>query len=64
MNKEEQQKTILNDIFDKPVEFDDDTRAQNDGKNFTGNMRLNKGLYRTDAEKAKYLKESEERELP
>lgn len=64
MDKKELERILFNDIFDKPVEFNEETRTKNKGKVFPGNARLTKGLYRTDKEKAKYIKETEEQELP
>lgn len=64
MTKEEMEKVLFNDIFDKPVEFDEKTKKQNKGKTFPGNARLAKGLYRTDKETEEYKKRTEEQELP
>lgn len=55
---------ITNDIFDKPIIFDEKVKTYNSGKIFVGNMRLSKGLWRTDQEKETYLKQSLERQLP
>lgn len=55
---------ITNDIFDKPIIFDEKVKIYNSGKIFVGNMRLSKGLWRTDKEKETYLKQSLERQLP
>lgn len=55
---------ITNDIFDKPIIFDKKVKTYNSGKIFVGNMRLSKGLWRTDKEKETYLKQSLERQLP
>lgn len=55
---------ITNDIFDKPIIFGEKVKTYNSGKIFVGNMRLSKGLWRTDKEKETYLKQSLERQLP
>lgn len=58
------QNIIKNEIFDKPVVFDENVKKYNQGKVFHGNIRMTKGLYRTDTEKETYIKNSMERQLP
>lgn len=45
---------LFSDIFDKPVAFDENVKKQNEGK-VQNNIRLSKGMWRTDKEKEKYL---------
>lgn len=45
---------LFSDIFDNPVAFDENVKKQNEGK-VQNNIRLSKGMWRTDKEKEKYL---------
>lgn len=55
---------LFDDMFDKKLPVTDQTKKQNAGKVFPGNVRLSKGMYRTDKEKEQYIKESLEEPLP
>lgn len=50
--------------FPDKIEITEEVRAQNIRRIFTGGVRVNNGMYRTDAEKEKYIRESLERKLP
>jgi len=54
---------LFDDMFDEPVKFDETTKNNPRNKQINGNVRLSKGLYRTDEEKEKYRKQSLERDL-
>ncbi len=53
---------LFNDIFQKPVKFTKDIRKAKSV--IRGNVRLSKGMFRTDEEKETYANESLSRELP
>ncbi len=53
---------LFSEIFNKPVKFTSDVKKVRNG--IRGNIRLAKGMFRTDEEKEKYLNESLERQLP
>ncbi len=54
---------LFDDMFDKSVTFDEKTKNNPRNKQISGNVRLSKGLFRTDEEKEKYRKQSLERDL-
>ncbi len=53
---------LFNDIFQKPVKFTKDIRKAKSV--IRGNVRLSKGMFRTDEEKETYAIESLSKELP
>lgn len=55
---------LFDDIFDKNTPITDKTKKQYIGKIVPGNVRLSKGMYRTDKEKEQYIKESLDEPLP
>jgi len=61
---ENQADCLFDDIFDKRIEITDAVKNNIRNKKASGNVRLAEGMYRTDAEQEKYIKESLERELP
>lgn len=55
---------LFDDMFDKGVQITEAVKQNIRNKQARGNTRLANGMYRTDAEKQHYIKESLERELP
>lgn len=55
---------LFDDVFDKSYAITEAIKANIRNKKIRGNVRLSTGMYRTDKEKEKYLRESLERRLP
>ena len=50
--------------FPKLKEVTNEVKRKNYGRFFVGGVRINNGMYRTDAETAKYITDSLKRQLP
>ena len=57
-------KEMLFTDFPKMREITEEAKKENTKRIFTGGVRINNGMYRTDAEDAEYRKKSLERKLP
>ena len=61
---DQHKKVILYADFSRAGEFSRKTKNQNNQKIVSGSVRMNCGMYRTDKEKEKYIKDSLKRKLP
>lgn len=65
---EELKKSINRDIvfadFPEFPEITDEVRAENMARVFTGGVRINMGMYRTDKETEEYIRSTLSKELP
>lgn len=57
-------KEMLFADFPKMREITSNVKEQNKKRTFTGGVRINMGMYRTDEEMKKYIKDSLSREMP